>query len=1554
MSLYGNIKRIGSQSFQFDHVYPTRKAMDDAISIDEVYPGRYVLVEYGERYTINPSTNERTEREEYAQNRRIDMDEYHNVYDSTVWQKVYTKNANNNYLEKYIMVAELNALAPKLTLIPDQTATLKKEVDDSGEIKLFYGDNNDILHDVSEIVYNSPYFDDIQDTELEYQLHMPKPLELEVNKDIEYHQDKFDIYHTHTYEDEESGTEKGNFIGWKPKPEGNEALKIQNVDDTDTSQGKKITDNVQFSKQELNMYLPAFGDVLGALYDTLFGRAGINGGLRPYFAARGLTENDFDPNSGTITDVTKFSGDADISRILANNSEGLAGILSALFADNTIPGKVRYYLSADWMAKNTNSDTNTPGIVNKPKVVFKNNEDKADSTYNSHYQIDYTNWLLTNILFNIIKNITGKTDSNEHYIDAIESITFSEPDLLTIVADLSQFDSNNKKIDIDIETRFSDTSEITINGNIVTNYYVDIAAGHLICTIDLSKLVNDESAFTIMAPNSEDVNVLIQLQAKNYLLNYISMLMDSDENLLNQSKVYIIKSDKNNYIILGDLNNLEETEIDGQVGKWIGVIAQTRDLNENALKVEENKAESEDSAIKIKEITDGAIKLYLNLNELKHVQYFNESTISNEESSILKSGQISLTFSSNTKTTVEEVEKPTYEEAFINFNYKNIPLIHTIEIYPENSIPSNYNNREELVNNINNSDYDNNNQQIVITANYQNLSQFWKDNEYKSWLPLLIQPYSLSNGTNVSDVDFNLVNAKVDTYLSSNGNIVILTGLEDLINQQNSTLSAVLKDLRESNKYKYASDLQADSSLANENVLNNIITSDFSLQFKGVSVLQNLSKLSTENLPSDPNYPIEAGRNNQGDNINGTQNFEIIYDEENDVYNIFVKTKEGYLAQYESTNNSQGNAYWIGLVVSTNCIKDITTIKWNGTNLNSSDALDAASLNLDEGQVVLWLKAESMGEKNISLTADYYIDSNLNINIQEYPNRTISYNNNGRGMEVNNKPDVNKYNDEPITIDTFFPVAHYLNDLDTYVTNVNEREDTPISGVLTYDLNGGTWSDPDDIVDGEIAWYSSATNYRQDRWDTEEDGSTQIENTSTYKYNPGNQYEDKDDITLYAIWTVNDAVERKPALYSLPYSTVPGQENPEKWEPYMGAQFSSKTATFYPDKDDLTNTLTDGVFIMGHKAFNNWQTEDGVVRTNNVSTNNATESEIIYANYNDTMDKFRTRPASDQSGGQELYLPTVDRTNYVLLGWTDNINSDTILPGFTPGHSVIYEFTDPNKADDLKFYGIWQAYLTFTFNANGKGTNFERRVPPNSDYLLPEYFDDYLEPIEEDLTITIDDSEIDNWELNDESISKEDIGNNGKAFATYVHSQNRYVQNGWEHENDENSPYNNSDHNLYENATTDEEFKANWSVAQLEQIEPYGTSYILPVATPVHIINKPVKTIKYYTDRNTNNDIFEQSINGELKLVFTSWYSATINTIRINNDNVVANETIYPNFTENNAIILSYDNFTLPDLNLGISYRGWETEDGLYIGDKGQIMYYNGSYTKLYAVPEEP
>ena len=183
MGFYGNTTNTSKTQFQFDKIYSNRRTMDISAANDGIYMGRYVLVDYGEEENnifktfyvkddddsidmhmwkdvsfnsttivqfpkdvqandvvkaINSSTGEYQfykcinkegsssgaaifERitgadNSYAYNYEIDKAFYPEKrgYDSTVWQKVFVGNNS-----KYVMVAELNAMAPSFEIVVD-------------------------------------------------------------------------------------------------------------------------------------------------------------------------------------------------------------------------------------------------------------------------------------------------------------------------------------------------------------------------------------------------------------------------------------------------------------------------------------------------------------------------------------------------------------------------------------------------------------------------------------------------------------------------------------------------------------------------------------------------------------------------------------------------------------------------------------------------------------------------------------------------------------------------------------------------------------------------------------------------------------------------------------------------------------------------------------------------------------------------------------------------------------------------------------------------------------------------------------------------------------------------------------------------------------------------------------------------------------------------------------------------------------------------------------------------------------------------------------------
>ena len=206
MGFYGNISTSNKSSFTFDHIYPTRKQMDDAANTDGVFMGRYVLVEYDETpisayynfddswFYNDPHFNRNTRIESpkdgalyqnigkttngesdlvlrffrysssekrfvpitidikgnidspYAANYYEDVKIYGRGYDSTAWMKRWDSSKN---IYRYVLVAELNSVVPLLHMIRE-----KPPVDGALDAE------------------NVPYFDR-DTTGVDYYLHMP-------------------------------------------------------------------------------------------------------------------------------------------------------------------------------------------------------------------------------------------------------------------------------------------------------------------------------------------------------------------------------------------------------------------------------------------------------------------------------------------------------------------------------------------------------------------------------------------------------------------------------------------------------------------------------------------------------------------------------------------------------------------------------------------------------------------------------------------------------------------------------------------------------------------------------------------------------------------------------------------------------------------------------------------------------------------------------------------------------------------------------------------------------------------------------------------------------------------------------------------------------------------------------------------------------------------------------------------------------------------------------------------------------------------------------------
>ena len=166
MGFYGNITNVNKTSLNFDKTYPNRYLMDYNASSDGVFLGRYVLVEYDLESSIDqypegiyPENIEN--RTPYEINFDIDKTNYQAVsrlYDSTVWQKVYTSDG-----ERYVMIAELNSIVPSIRM------TIDAPTENNPQTPYFSAESNNIdyqLHwqpqwgfKVGNVTFNKAGFD---------------------------------------------------------------------------------------------------------------------------------------------------------------------------------------------------------------------------------------------------------------------------------------------------------------------------------------------------------------------------------------------------------------------------------------------------------------------------------------------------------------------------------------------------------------------------------------------------------------------------------------------------------------------------------------------------------------------------------------------------------------------------------------------------------------------------------------------------------------------------------------------------------------------------------------------------------------------------------------------------------------------------------------------------------------------------------------------------------------------------------------------------------------------------------------------------------------------------------------------------------------------------------------------------------------------------------------------------------------------------------------------------------------------------------------------------
>ena len=90
------------------------------------------------------------------------------------------------------------------------------------------------------------------------------------------------------------------------------------------------------------------------------------------------------------------------------------------------------------------------------------------------------------------------------------------------------------------------------------------------------------------------------------------------------------------------------------------------------------------------------------------------------------------------------------------------------------------------------------------------------------------------------------------------------------------------------------------------------------------------------------------------------------------------------LQEFPSSVVAQGTHLWIGILITTG-LSDITQIKYNGVQLTSGDATEAATCGGSAGDIVMWIKADEVAvtPKRFTLWAPGYAVSEFTVVIAE-------------------------------------------------------------------------------------------------------------------------------------------------------------------------------------------------------------------------------------------------------------------------------------------------------------------------------------------------------------------------------------------------------------------------------------------------------------------------------------------------------------------------------------------------------------------------------------------
>jgi len=103
---------------------------------------------------------------------------------------------------------------------------------------------------------------------------------------------------------------------------------------------------------------------------------------------------------------------------------------------------------------------------------------------------------------------------------------------------------------------------------------------------------------------------------------------------------------------------------------------------------------------------------------------------------------------------------------------------------------------------------------------------------------------------------------------------------------------------------------------------------------------------------------------------------------EDNVITLTVPVNE--LLAYASSNPSQGTHKWVAILITTG-LPAITAVKYNGSQLTSADANEAAAVGGQAGDIVMWLKCDEIVNtpKSFTLWSSGYPEATFTVVINE-------------------------------------------------------------------------------------------------------------------------------------------------------------------------------------------------------------------------------------------------------------------------------------------------------------------------------------------------------------------------------------------------------------------------------------------------------------------------------------------------------------------------------------------------------------------------------------------